>query len=190
MKHNPTHIGQVESVSGNSVTIKMASNYPSNMPIVDGTVYRIGQIGSFLKIPLGYANLYGLITQAGVLAMPESLLTVIEPDGRLRMALVLQFGEPPDYLPREGWLKTLGVKGPISGKAKISWEGSGQVEDFSIFGGGTVSVESFKMADMKEFASLNLKTSHSGRRADLSVLEASMGDLKISAPGAVIRTWP
>lgn len=74
MKHNPTHIGHVESVSGNSVTIKMARNYPSNMPIVNGTVYRIGQIGSFLKIPLGYANLYGLITQAGVLAMPESLL--------------------------------------------------------------------------------------------------------------------
>lgn len=74
MKHNPTHIGEVESVNGNSVTIKMASNYPSNMPIVNGTVYRIGQIGSFLKIPLGYANLYGLITQAGVLAMPESML--------------------------------------------------------------------------------------------------------------------
>jgi len=42
-----------------------------------------------------------------VRTMPESLLTVIEPDGRLRMALVLQFGEPPDYLPREGWLETL-----------------------------------------------------------------------------------
>lgn len=95
MKHNPTHIGQVESVSGNSVTIKMASNYPSNMPIVDGTVYRIGQIGSFLKIPLGYANLYGLITQAGVLAMPESLLMAYKDnpsvaDGHrwLRMILV------------------------------------------------------------------------------------------------------
>jgi hypothetical protein len=95
MKHNPTHIGQVESVSGNSVTIKMASNYPSNMPIVDGTVYRIGQIGSFLKIPLGYANLYGLITQAGVLAMPESLLIAYKDnpsiaDGHrwLRMILV------------------------------------------------------------------------------------------------------
>jgi len=95
MKHNPTHIGQVESVSGNSVTIKMASNYPSNMPIVDGTVYRIGQIGSFLKIPLGYAHLYGLITQAGVLAMPESLLMAYKEnpaiaDGHrwLRMILV------------------------------------------------------------------------------------------------------
>lgn len=74
MKHNPTHIGQVESVSGNSVTIKMASSYPSNMPIIDGTVYRIGQIGSFLKIPLGYASLYGLVTQAGVTAMPDALL--------------------------------------------------------------------------------------------------------------------
>ena len=95
MKHNPTHIGQVESVSGNSVTIKMASNYPSNMPIVDGTVYRIGQIGSFLKIPLGYANLYGLVTQAGVLAMPDSLLMAYKEnpsiaDGHrwLRMILV------------------------------------------------------------------------------------------------------
>ena len=42
-----------------------------------------------------------------VRTMPETVLTVVEPDGRLRMALVLQFGEPPDYLPRDGWLKTL-----------------------------------------------------------------------------------
>lgn len=95
MKHNPTNVGQVESVSGNSVTIKMASSYPSNMPIIDGTVYRIGQIGSFLKIPLGYASLYGLITQAGVLAMPESLLaaykenpSVVDGHRWLRMILV------------------------------------------------------------------------------------------------------
>lgn len=95
MSHNPTHIGQVESVSGNSVTIKMAGKYPSNMPIIDGTVYRIGQIGSFLKIPLGYANLYGLITQAGVLAMPDALLmaykdnpSVVDGNRWLRMILV------------------------------------------------------------------------------------------------------
>lgn len=95
MKHNPTHIGQVESVSGNSVTIKMASNYPSNMPIVDGTVYRIGQIGSFLKIPLGYRTCMGDHTGAGVLAMPDSLLMAYKEnpsvaDGHrwLRMILV------------------------------------------------------------------------------------------------------
>ncbi len=94
MKYNPTHIGQVESVNGNCVTIKMDSSYPSNMPIINGTVYRIGQIGSFLKIPLGYANLYGIITQTGVLAMPESLLAVYKDtpaiaDGRRWLQMVL-----------------------------------------------------------------------------------------------------
>ena len=39
--------------------------------------------------------------------MPATVLTVIAPDGTLKMALVLQFTEPPDYLPRQGWLKTL-----------------------------------------------------------------------------------
>ena len=41
----------------------------------------------------------------------------------------------------------------------------------------------YLIADMKEPASLNLKTSHAGRRADISVLEGTMGDLKFSAPG-------
>jgi hypothetical protein len=45
-----------------------------------------------------------------VRTMPETVLTVAEPDGRLRMALVLQFGEPSDYLPRERWLTTLSGK--------------------------------------------------------------------------------
>jgi len=42
-----------------------------------------------------------------VRTMPATLLSVIAPNGSLKMALVLQFNEPPDYLPREGWLRTL-----------------------------------------------------------------------------------
>ena len=42
-----------------------------------------------------------------VRTMPATVLTVIAPDGSLDKALVLQFTEPPDYLPREGWLTTL-----------------------------------------------------------------------------------
>jgi uncharacterized protein len=94
MRNNPTHIGLVESVSGSSVSVKMAGSYPSNMPIIDGTVYRIGQIGSFLKIPLGYANLYGLVTRVGVLAMPDSLLMAYKEnpsavDGQQWLTMVL-----------------------------------------------------------------------------------------------------
>ncbi|HEY8148370.1 MAG TPA: FMN-binding protein [Vicinamibacteria bacterium] len=70
------------------------------------------------KVPSPVVTVYeartgGAVTGRAVLdthivrTMPETLLAVIEPDGRLRMALVLQFGEPPDYLPREGWRRTL-----------------------------------------------------------------------------------
>ncbi len=47
------------------------------MPIINGVVYRVGQIGSFVKIPLGYANLYGIVTVIGSGAMPEYLKDVI-----------------------------------------------------------------------------------------------------------------
>jgi hypothetical protein len=46
-----------------------------------------------------------------VRTMPETVMAAVEPDGRLRMALVLQFNEPSDYLPRERWLTLLGGKG-------------------------------------------------------------------------------
>jgi hypothetical protein len=42
-----------------------------------------------------------------VRTMPETVMTVASSAGLLKMALVLQFGEPPDYLPREKWLRTM-----------------------------------------------------------------------------------
>jgi len=74
MSFNPTWIGRVESVIGNTVAVRLDNNYPSNMPVVQGVVYRIGQVGSFLKIPLGFANLFGIVTQAGASAIPEALI--------------------------------------------------------------------------------------------------------------------
>lgn len=68
-----TLIGRVVSINGNQVSIKLSDNYKSLMPIIDGTVHRVGQLGSFLKIPLGYANLYGIVTQIGVDAIPDKL---------------------------------------------------------------------------------------------------------------------
>lgn len=68
-----TLIGKVASISGNVVSVKMEETTKSLMPIIDGIIYRVGQLGSFLKIPLGYANLYGIVTQIGVDALPESL---------------------------------------------------------------------------------------------------------------------
>lgn len=68
-----TLIGKVDSVSGGKVTVLLDDRIRSTMPIIDGIVYRIGQLGSFVKIPLGYTHLFGIVTQAGAAAIPESL---------------------------------------------------------------------------------------------------------------------
>lgn len=68
-----TVIGYVKSVSGSRISVKLSEDFKSAMPIVKGIVYRIGQIGSFVRIPLGYAHLYGIITQAGADAIPDKL---------------------------------------------------------------------------------------------------------------------
>ena len=79
-KNRITEIGEVDSISGNSISVKLFDNIRSNMPIIDGVVYRIGQIGSFVKIPLGYANLYGIVTQIGSAAIPDNLKELIAQD--------------------------------------------------------------------------------------------------------------
>jgi uncharacterized protein len=66
-----TEIGEIKSINGNSISIKVSDSLRSNMPIIDGIVYKVGQIGSFLKIPLGYATLYGIVTQVGIDAIPD-----------------------------------------------------------------------------------------------------------------------
>ncbi len=80
MKEIQTEIGEIVSVSGNIITVQLADDMKSNMPVIEGIVYRIGQIGSFIKVPLGYANLYGMVTQIGAAAIPESLKETIDQD--------------------------------------------------------------------------------------------------------------
>jgi hypothetical protein len=54
-------------------------------------------------VPVGRA-----VLDTGIVrTLPATVLTAITPDGRVAAAFVLRFAEPPDYLPREGWLRTL-----------------------------------------------------------------------------------
>jgi len=75
-----TEVGEIVSVSGNVITVQLADTVKSNMPVIEGIVYRIGQIGSFLKVPLGYASLYGIVTQIGAAAIPERIRELVEQD--------------------------------------------------------------------------------------------------------------
>lgn len=67
-----TYVGHVASVIGSIVRVRLRDDMPSNLVLVKGETYRIGQIGSFFRIPLGYTNLYAVCTQVGADALPFS----------------------------------------------------------------------------------------------------------------------
>jgi hypothetical protein len=67
-----TVIGTVQDVSGTTVSVTLGSGQLSGLTFVNGQGYRIGQIGSFVKIPVGYADLFGIVSQVGASAAPTS----------------------------------------------------------------------------------------------------------------------
>ncbi len=69
MQGTPTLIGFVDSVRGGVVTIRLRDDVPTFM-MVSGRTYRVGQIGAFLRIPLGYTQLYAVCTLVGAAAAP------------------------------------------------------------------------------------------------------------------------
>ncbi|MDD5160503.1 MAG: DUF853 family protein [Sulfuricurvum sp.] len=62
MKSDVTFLGQVINVNSSSVEVKISDDIPSAAPIVEGKLYRIGQIGTFVKFPLGALTLFGIVS--------------------------------------------------------------------------------------------------------------------------------
>lgn len=69
---DPSRLGTVEDVNGSSVSVKLSDTTPSGLLFVNGEAYRVGQVGGFVRIPSGYVDLYGVISQVGAGAAPES----------------------------------------------------------------------------------------------------------------------
>ena len=90
-RSEPTYIGEVQSVSGAVVSIQLRDNLISSLMLIDGESYRVGQIGAFIRIPLGYHQLYGVCTQVGAAAIPQNTNVDIERNNRW-LSVVL-FGE-------------------------------------------------------------------------------------------------
>ncbi len=63
MNNIPTYLGKIISVSGSSVTVELTSKVRSGLLIIEGKTHRIGQVGSFIRIPQGYNNLFGIISE-------------------------------------------------------------------------------------------------------------------------------
>lgn len=88
MSKKETYLGDVQDVNGTTVSISLSKESLTGFVYIDGQGYRVGQIGSFVRIPIGYNNLFGIISQVGASAIPDNKVEV-ESQGNRWMTIQL-----------------------------------------------------------------------------------------------------
>ena len=82
LNNDPTYLGAVMAVSGSSVSVQLSTSVASGLSIIGGRTYRTGQVGSFTRIPQGYQDLFGIVSEIGIKAVPEELFEKDEESGK------------------------------------------------------------------------------------------------------------
>lgn len=67
-----TYLGEVQDVNGTTVSISISKRSLTGFIYIDGQGYRVGQIGSFVRIPIGFQDLFGIVSQVGASAIPQA----------------------------------------------------------------------------------------------------------------------
>lgn len=62
MKSSITYLGKIIRVDTNSIEVEISDEIPSAAPIIEGKIYKLGQIGTFVKIPVGTITLFGVVS--------------------------------------------------------------------------------------------------------------------------------
>lgn len=91
MPEDPTFLGTVQNVEGVTISVRLDPQAPSGLAFIHGCGYRIGQVGSFVRIPIGYLDLFGVVSQVGAGAVPAAIAQ-LEP-GSYRWMTVQLAGE-------------------------------------------------------------------------------------------------
>jgi len=62
MTSDITYLGKIIRVDSSTVEVEVSNDIPSAAPIINGRLYKIGQIGTFVKMPIGNITLYGIVS--------------------------------------------------------------------------------------------------------------------------------
>ncbi|MGA9212485.1 MAG: helicase HerA-like domain-containing protein [Kaistella sp.] len=57
-----TYLGKIIRVDSSTVEVEVSTDIPSAAPIINGRLYKIGQIGTFVKMPIGNICIYGIVS--------------------------------------------------------------------------------------------------------------------------------
>ncbi|VFQ47441.1 ATP-binding protein [Desulfoluna butyratoxydans] len=62
MDSDITYLGKIIRVDSSTVEVEVSDDIPSSAPIINGRLYKIGQIGTFVKMPMGNIITYGIVS--------------------------------------------------------------------------------------------------------------------------------
>ncbi len=65
LSRDPTFLGTITEVTGSAVGVDLARSVESGLSIFKGKTYRVGQVGSFVRVPQGYHDLLGVVAATG-----------------------------------------------------------------------------------------------------------------------------
>jgi DNA helicase HerA-like ATPase len=68
MKSDVTYLGNIIRVDSSVVEVEVSQDIPSAAPIINGRLYKIGQIGTFVKMPMGNITIYGIVSSVSNVA--------------------------------------------------------------------------------------------------------------------------
>lgn len=89
MASKETYLGDVQDVNGTTVSISLSKHSLTGFIYIDGQGYRVGQIGSFVRIPIGFSDLFGIVSQVGASAIPDNKSSENDQNNRwMRIQLV------------------------------------------------------------------------------------------------------
>ena len=62
MESDITFLGKVIRVDSGNVEVEISDKIPSSAPVINGKLYKIGQIGTFVKVIIGTITIYGIVS--------------------------------------------------------------------------------------------------------------------------------
>ena len=88
LSRDPTFLGTIAAVSGAALTVHLAESIASGLSIINGQTYKVGQVGSFVRVPQGYQDLFGIVSEVGANAVPERMGSVDDTGRWMKVELV------------------------------------------------------------------------------------------------------
>ena len=88
LSRDPTFLGKVAAVSGAAVNVHLAQSVASGLSVINGQTCKVGQVGSFVRVPQGYQDLFGVVSEVGASAVPDNVDPVADTGRWMKIELV------------------------------------------------------------------------------------------------------